>query len=139
MQDIKDRLAARIATEPNTGCWLWLGTLNGKAGYGMINIAGKHTLAHRAAYEAYKGAIPEGLVIDHKCRQRSCINPDHLRVVTSRENNIYSGQCKNKAGICKHGHDKRGRKDCAICNLACVRRRRAERRACRDTRRDGIN
>ena len=57
-----------------------------------IGTFGKRTLrlAHRAFYEAARGPIPTGLVIDHVCRERSCVNPDHLRVVTRRENNIYN-------------------------------------------------
>jgi len=73
--------------EPNSGCWLWLGTTNGRD-YGSLTRGNKVRLAHRLSYERHKGAIPEGLQIDHLCRVPSCINPDHLEAVTSRENTL---------------------------------------------------
>ena len=71
--------------EPNSGCWLWLGSLP-PPGYARINIKGKSIMAHRFAYKYYRGCIPTGLVIDHLCRMRSCVNPWHMEVVTNREN-----------------------------------------------------
>lgn len=66
-------------------CWLFAGNL-GDTGYGEIHFGGKTTKAHRAMYEAHKGKIPEGLVIDHLCMVKACINPEHLEAVTSDEN-----------------------------------------------------
>lgn len=60
------------------GCWNWLGSKN-KFGYST-----SHT--HRIFYKLYKGKIPEGLILDHLCRNASCINPDHLEAVTYAEN-----------------------------------------------------
>lgn len=68
-----------------SGCWLWTGAL--RDGYGRVKFNGSVTQeAHRASYEFHIGPIPEGLVIDHLCRNRSCINPSHLEPVTQGEN-----------------------------------------------------
>lgn len=72
--------------EPNTGCWLWLGAVN-EHQYGVRCLpAGKKTKAHRISYEMAKGPIPDGLVIDHLCRMKCCVNPDHLEAVTQSIN-----------------------------------------------------
>lgn len=68
-----------------SGCWLWTACLT-KNGYGRFSWDGKVRLAHRVAYELLVGPIPEGLEIDHLCRVRHCVNPDHLEPVTRREN-----------------------------------------------------
>ena len=78
----------RSIPEPNSGCTLWLGALN--RGYGVIYIRRKTQVralrAHRVAYELDKGPIQEGLVLDHLCRNRACINPTHMEPVTVGEN-----------------------------------------------------
>ena len=68
-----------------TPCWFWLGA-KGAAGYGNLKYKQRTIPAHRAAYETFVGPIPEGLHIDHLCRQPGCINPEHLEPVTKREN-----------------------------------------------------
>jgi hypothetical protein len=70
--------------EKTGGCWNWTAGLNA-AGYGMFSD-GKTRLAHRFAYEMVVGKIPDGLQLDHLCRNRSCVRPDHLEPVTNREN-----------------------------------------------------
>lgn len=67
-------------------CWLWLGSINPKTGYGKKQLDGKSVLAHRWVYEMLLGPIPDGLVIDHKCKTRHCVNPHHLEVVDQAEN-----------------------------------------------------
>ncbi|MGR7993860.1 HNH endonuclease signature motif containing protein [Xanthobacter sp. ZOL 2024] len=68
-----------------TGCWLWVGHKYPN-GYGAIKSFGRTISAHRFAYELYKGPIPEGMEILHSCDVKNCVNPDHLRVGTHREN-----------------------------------------------------
>jgi hypothetical protein len=60
------------------GCWLWLGS-KGKKGYGRVQLNGEHTNAHRAIYEAKFGYLPPEVHVDHKCRNTSCVNPDHMQ------------------------------------------------------------
>jgi hypothetical protein len=82
---LSERLADLSIPEPNSGCFLWLGALN-DAGYGRIKIRCHFRRAHRLAWELKNGAIPEGLVIDHKCRTRSCVNPQHMHLVSVGQN-----------------------------------------------------
>ena len=79
-----ERFHDKIFYEPNTGCWLWSAALS-KDGYACFDRKLAHH-AHRYAYALYKGPIPHGLEIDHLCRVRSCVNPDHLEAVAHNEN-----------------------------------------------------
>lgn len=81
---IEERLLARIE-ETDDGCWVWTGAQQG-AGYGMLRVDGEGASAHRLAHEEWIGPIPDGLEIDHLCRVRLCINPEHLEAVTHLEN-----------------------------------------------------
>lgn len=67
--------------EDEGGCWVWQ---RGKSscGYGVLVLEGKGVLAHRVFYERKYGAIPTGLDIDHLCRNRACVNPDHMEPVS---------------------------------------------------------
>jgi len=73
------------AEKSDDGCWIWRGTCN-EAGYGQIGVFGRTVYAHRFAYEAFVGHIPEGAVIDHRCNTPSCVNPDHLEAVEQAVN-----------------------------------------------------
>ena len=70
-------------------CWLWTASTKG-AGYGQYIIKGKSYLSHRLSYEMLVGLIPEGLVIDHLCKVKTCVNPKHLEAVTQYENMMRS-------------------------------------------------
>lgn len=99
-------LAARLKarTVVSGECWIWTGaTSNG--GYGQIQIAGitSPVATHRLAYEIWVGPIPEGLHIDHLCRVRSCLRPEHLEAVTQAENNRRSFEFRLQ-GRCGRGH-----------------------------------
>ena len=89
--DMQDRLLSNSVLDPETGCWIWLARKSCK-GYGRISVrvAGmkypQAMAAHRVSYEAFVGPIPEGLQIDHKCVNSSCIAPNHLEPVTLQEN-----------------------------------------------------
>lgn len=78
---------AHSIPEPNSGCWLWLRYVN-QDGYPRMSHEGKVRGVHRISFAAFKGAIPSGYVVDHMCRVRSCVNPDHLQLVTPTENQI---------------------------------------------------
>lgn len=69
---------------PN-GCWQWIATRD-ENGYPKVSVAGRNKNAHRQVYEDEKGSIPDGLEIDHLCRNRSCVNPSHLEAVTKKIN-----------------------------------------------------
>jgi hypothetical protein len=71
--------------DPDSGCWVWQRHL-GPEGYALKRRDGKKMPAHRYYYELYKGPIPEGLLIDHLCRNRACVNPVHMEPVTAKEN-----------------------------------------------------
>lgn len=73
--------------EKTKTCWNWIGYKNIK-GYGRFWINKTTLMAHRLSYELSKGEIPTGLEIDHLCRNRSCVNPAHLEVVTYKENQL---------------------------------------------------
>lgn len=77
------RFLAKIAPQPN-GCWLWTGAI--RDGYGRFSVADRLVEAHRFAYEQWIGLLPDGVTVDHRCRNRACQNPDHLRALTNQEN-----------------------------------------------------
>ena len=90
-----------------SGCWTWVGFID-KDGYGRwnCNVTGS-PIAHRAVYILKRGPIPDGLTLDHLCRNRSCVNPDHMEAVTNKENLMrgtsFSAQNATKTH-CKRGH-----------------------------------
>lgn len=101
---MKEKVLSRIAKDPKTGCWNWVAYLD-RNGYGRIGITHrKYVYAHRLSYEAFVGDIPDGLHIDHLCRNPACVNPEHLEPVTNKENHR-----RGKHGVlfthCKHGHE----------------------------------
>jgi hypothetical protein len=95
----------------DTPCWIWTAHRPTGVGYISIRREGRFVLAHRVAYEQYKGAIPDGLVLDHLCRVPACVNPDHLEAVTQRENALrgvgITAQLARQTH-CKRGHSLSG-------------------------------
>lgn len=85
--EVRERFNARYTIDPETGCWLWNGFL-GSGGYGQIVVQHRTHYAHRISYELHRGPIPEGMQLDHLCRVRRCVNPDHLEPVTPRLNTL---------------------------------------------------
>ena len=92
----------RLSGQAPGGCWLWTGATNAN-GYGVItaNIsAGERShLAHRVAYIIHVGPIPDGSDVDHRCHQRTCVNPDHLRACTRAENMENRGHSYASSGV----------------------------------------
>lgn len=136
------RFESKVERVTESGCWIWLGTIiNG--GYGHCSLADRRVLAHRASYEHVNGAIPAGLVLDHLCRVRECVNPAHLRAVTQRDNVLAPGsQCLTKRHAekshCPRGHaysgdnlwfNDRGGRRCRICTNASNRAGKLRREA----------
>lgn len=117
------------AQAPHLGpCWMWLAARD-RFGYGCTSLGrGRSRRAHRVIYEWLVGPIPDGLTLDHLCRNKSCVNPSHLEPVTMAENNRRSN---NFAGVnsrkthCPKGHDyatntirrSNGKRECKACAL----------------------
>jgi hypothetical protein len=101
----KDYIKARISQ--NGPCWEWTRCVD-KCGYGIVAIKRRTFLAHRVSYQIFNGPIPEGMTIDHLCRKRKCVNPDHLEPVTLKENILRgNGPCAINARKthCNKGHE----------------------------------
>jgi len=82
-------------------CWVWTGALSSD-GYGIFRMGDKLYRAHRASYILHKGEIPDGLHIDHLCRNKVCVNPEHLEAVTQKVNNARAAAAKTH---CPRGHN----------------------------------
>ena len=82
---LADRITLRVKHDKATGCILWQGAKNPK-GYGTIQDRGRTVDVHKAAYEAAHGEVPDGMMIDHRCYSRNCVNTQHMRVVTRAQN-----------------------------------------------------
>lgn len=144
LTDLPRRLRVRIVSQQTTGCWLWVGRLypNGYAqtwSGSRSDGSRKNAYGHRLVYQLLRGEIPAGLDLDHLCRVRSCVNPDHLDPVT-RSENIRRGEGPRKLGLlngsktrCARGHEftlenthmrPTGGRSCRACAREDARRKR---------------
>lgn len=125
----KTRFLEGISIDKNGGCWQWTWPAD-RGGYARFKAAGVREMVHRLAYRLFIGAIPHGLTIDHLCRNRVCVRPDHLEAVSMRTNVIrgdtITGRNHRKTH-CPRGHaydllntyrDPSGRRHCIICERA---------------------
>jgi len=129
------RFQVKIRRELRTGCWIW--TAGRSRGYGVFHIGGKRYYAHRVSYMHYVGPIPGGLHIDHLCRNRLCVHPDHLEPVSQGVNNQRAVRA-NKV-TCIHGHPfteentwvnpRNGHRSCRACWRERTRAYKARKRA----------
>src|SRR3990167_2474999 len=117
-----ERFCRKVQIE-SSGCWGWLGYV-AKNGYVRFFCHGSLLLGHRLSYEIANGRIPDGLEIDHLCRNRSCVNPSHLEPVTRREN-VHRGINVTRTH-CRRGHpieswnsrpSLNGGRGCLICSV----------------------
>jgi hypothetical protein len=102
---ILKRLSEKYKVDAD-GCWVWFGAKGGKHKwvYGIMLYKKKMTPAHRIAYEELRGPIPEGLDLDHLCRNTLCVNPWHCEPVTHQENIRRGYDLKPHKTHCIHGH-----------------------------------
>lgn len=133
----EDRFWAKVRKTPT--CWMWTGRPT-SAGYGALRVDGRMVPAHRVAYELLVAPIPDGLHIDHLCRVRTCVNPEHLEPVTNQEN-VLRGVGPSALNAvkthCIHGHEftpentfpmKDGRRACRECGRIRSRQYRARKK-----------
>lgn len=82
-------------------CWLWTAARLDARGYGVFRLSGRNVVAHRVSYMWAFGDIPAGYEVDHTCFNRSCVNPDHLRLLTHQENgqNRAGANANSKSGV----------------------------------------
>jgi hypothetical protein len=117
------RFTEKFIPEPMSGCWIWLACLASN-GYGRFGVGtAKHIPAHRFSFEHKHGPVPPGLELDHECRVKACVNPDHVAPVTHAENMARAVMPDRRKQFCAKGHELsitsrphgRGRR-CSICH-----------------------
>ena len=135
-EPMEQRIWRRCVIDTTTGCLLWQGRVMPKEGYGVMSCLsnGRYApkLVHRLSYETFVGPIPAGLHIDHLCRVRNCVNPNHLEPVTSRQNTLRSpiaqAAIHARKTHCINGHEftddntARSKKGDRICRACCRER-----------------
>lgn len=122
-ESVEQRFWNKVDRRPDNECWEWQASRT--HGYGSFGVDGKNVRAHRVAYELVKGPIPDGLVIDHVCENRACVNPAHLEAVTHLENirRGYRRDVVHPPTHCVNGHPlspdnvyvHHGSKACRMC------------------------
>lgn len=106
--ELLSRFNKKVQINPSPACWEWIGAKD-SSGYGSMGVRNRKICsAHRLSYEHYIGPIPADKVIDHLCRNRSCVNPKHLELVTRRENTMRGETIPTRNAAkthCKYGHE----------------------------------
>lgn len=128
--DDRGRFLSKIIKEQGDGCWLFQERTTG-GGYAQFFAKRKMHGAHRWSYLEFVGPIPEGYVVDHLCKVKNCVRPDHLEAVTAEEN-----QRRRRLTVCWRGHDRtdpanlyvfQSRAHCRACRTENAREARAAR------------
>lgn len=101
LAEMPQRFAEKVEVDPS-GCWTWTASKNPR-GYGNFRLEGKTRSAHRVAFEISGGSVDDGFELDHLCRNRACVNPEHLEVVTHAENCRRSANGYELTGKCQSG------------------------------------
>lgn len=136
MQTLDQRFFSKV--HMTSACWVWTAADNGN-GYGVFWTGERNTYAHRFSYEAMVAPIPAGLQIDHLCRNRACVRPEHLEPVTCREN-LLRGDTRTAREAaqthCIRGHGftvantyrypGTGKRECRTCNRDRQKARRRQ-------------
>jgi len=145
-RDIRERFMEKVSVVAETGCWEWLGYRENGYGRFSVSTASLSQKAHRVSYELHVGPIPEGLTLDHLCRNRACVNPAHLEPVPFATN-VLRGESPPASNArkthCPKGHPyddentlinpTNGYRGCRACiherNVERARRRKEQRHA----------
>src|SRR5437773_6397451 len=126
---------AELKADVRTGeeCWQWRG-LRSRDGYGVYRFEGKYQRAHRIFYKSIVGPLSSKHQIHHRCRNRLCVNPQHMEVVTPQIHLQITANIRMEITHCKHGHpyqpgvvDERGARKCLICKRISCNSSRARR------------
>lgn len=134
----EEKFRLKFAENRETGCWDWTAS-RFSDGYGEFRMDGKTRGAHRVSYELFIGPIPPGLTLDHLCRNRACVNPEHLEPVTHQENvlrGVSPAAFHARKTHCANGHPFNEenttylarRRKCRLCDRVYQRRYRERRR-----------
>lgn len=133
---LEERVWKKVDRRGEDDCWIWLGYHN-REGYAVLGVGNRPGLVHRIAYELIVGKIPDGLTIDHLCRNRGCVNPRHMEPVPNAVN-VLRGQgvtAKNaRKSHCPRGHAyaganlniRNGKRRCVACDRSWRRRAQLE-------------
>lgn len=126
-----DRIEERTQYEPNTGCWLWTGATDNH-GYGVVRVNKSVYKIHVEMWTTRNGPVPDGKILDHKCRVPLCINPEHLEPVTIAENVLRGNgptAINKRKSVCIRGHQfdriYKGYRRCKQCQKILNARRYA--------------